>query len=397
MDVLVIGGGASGLVSAIISRENNNNVTILEQNEKLGKKLLMTGNGRCNFWNKDQDITKYHSSDLDSFQIIYAKKKDEVLKFFDDLGIIYKNINGYYYPFTLQAQTLVDALVKKIEFLKINVKLQEEVIDIKKENNKFIVITKDNVYYADKVIIATGSLAQSSTKGYDLLKKLGHTIKPIVPSLVPLEGVPSYYKIWQGVRSEVNLKLYEDNMLIKEEKGEIQLTNYGVSGICIFNLSGLVTEGLTKNKTEEIKIDFAPWFKKSKQEFLKYLENRCQENDFYSLRDILEEFLNKKIVNVIYHILKLNNDVAWSMVNQEKLVELIKEFPFKVKKSADFSKAQVCRGGIFLSEINPNTMESRLVKNLFLTGELLDVDGDCGGYNLGFAWMSALIAGENHD
>ncbi len=396
MKVIVIGGGASGLVSAIKSKENNNEVTILEQNAKLGKKLLVTGNGRCNFWNSEQTIEKYHSRDLDIFKIIWENKKDSVLKFFEELGLVYKNINGYYYPFTLQSETLVNVLIKKIEDLKINVICNEPVLDIEKDG-KFKVKTAKNTYIADKVIMATGSYSQSNTNGYDLLKKLGHSFNPLVPALVPLKGTDDFYPLWKGVRSEVIISLYENEKLIKEERGEIQLTDYGVSGICIFNISGEVAEGLKNNKKEEIKINFVPWFNKDKESFLNYLDNEYKKNNNYYLVDILKKFLNIKIVKVIFKILKLDLLVKWDDAPKEKIVNLLVSFPVKIKDTCSFKNSQVCRGGVLLSEINPYNMESKIVKNLFLTGELLDVDGICGGYNLGFAWMSALLAGENND
>ena len=240
IDILIIGGGASGLACAIKASLNGSKVTIIEKNNKLGKKLLATGNGRCNFWNKEQDLNKYHSNNIDILEDIYNLKKDEVLKFFDDLGIIYHDIRGFYYPITNQASTIVNALINKLEKLKVNIIYNEEVLNIDKVNDKFIIKTNNNSYEAKKVVMATGSKASLNENylGYDIVKNLGHTITNLKPSLVQVMGSDNYYNLWNGVRSNANLTLIVDNKIIKEENGEVQFTSYGLSGICLFNLSG---------------------------------------------------------------------------------------------------------------------------------------------------------------
>ena len=387
MKVLVIGGGASGLVSAIVARKQNCDVTILEQNNKLGKKLLLTGNGRCNYWNESQEISKYHTNNPELFEEIFQCQKDKVLNFFDSLGIISKIKNGYYYPFSNQATSILNALVNKIEKEKIEVKYNEKVIDIKKEQ-QFIVTTNNNIYYTDKVIIATGSLASIKDEylGYELAQKLNHQLIKPKPSLVALIGNDNFYKEWDGIRCDAKAYLFIDNKLIKEEIGEIQFTNYGLSGICIFNLSNYVVNNLNHNLV--ININFIPWFKG--KNFKNWLDNQNKKLKNYSLKEILEGFLNYKIVNLIFKQLKLKDNVKWNNVNKDALIKLLISFPFIPTDTKKFINAQTTKGGISLNEINVKTMESKKVKGLYFTGEILDVNGDCGGYNLGFAWMSAL-------
>ncbi len=395
MKVLIIGAGASGLVTAIRLKERNIDVTIIEKNNKIGKKLLLTGNGRCNFWNEEQNINKYYASDLDILQKIIDLKINEVLPFFDSLGIKAKVINNYYYPYSNQAISIVNAMARKIEKLGIKIKLEEEVLDIVKKD-KFIVTTNKDKYEFDKVVLAMGSKACPKTGsdglGYTLAKKLGHTINEVLPSLVYLIGEDHYYKKWDGVRSEAILTLIEDGKVIKKEQGEVQFTKLGISGICTFNLSGYIAKGLSLNKKEEVYINLVPWFKEDN--FKKFLDEQNKKLKGYTIKEILEGFLNYKLVNLILDLLHIKDEDYWENINQDLLVEYLVNFPFKVKDIGDFANAQICFGGIPLKEVNYENLESKLVKGLYFTGEILDAHGDCGGYNLGLCWISGLIVGD---
>ena len=395
MDVIVIGGGASGLVSAIKAQEAGARVTILEKNNKCGKKLLATGNGRCNYWNENQTIEKYHSNDLNIFKEIYEAKKNQVEDFFENLGIVPKVINGYYYPYTMQASSILNALLVKAKNLGINIIVNTKVLEIKKDT-VFQVITEDKVYVCDKVILAVGSKAAVSDEDiYKIVTDLGHSLTLITPSLVQVIGRDKYYKEWAGVRAEAKLTLLEDGVEVKKEMGEVQFTDYGISGICVFNLSGIIARGLSLKKEEVVILNLVPWFLGSKEEFEGWLDKKIKEMKDYKIKDVLEGFLNYKLGKVILNLAKIEEDTLANKVDIKKLADLLENFKFKAVDTKGFLKAQVCAGGVPLSEINPKTMESKIVKGLYLTGEVLDVDGDCGGYNLGFAWMSAMIAGEN--
>ena len=375
--VVVIGGGASGLVSAIIASRNNNELIVLEKNNACGKKILVTGNGKCNYWNDDQELSHYHSSNEDILsKIITSENKNKVLNFFSSIGIIPKIKEGYYYPYSSTAASIQYALIKEAHVSGVKIIENYNVETIIKVDNQFV--SNDDIK-CDKVILSTGSKAVPKTgsdgKGYELLQ-----------ALVQLRGEENYFKLWNGIRTQAKVSLYIDNKYIKEEVGEIQLTDYGVSGICVFNLSRYVSKSLYENKKVYVNINFADWFKGKKEDFIIFMDNRNTR-----MKD-------RKLVDTILKINKIDKENSWNKLNQEqkeKIASSILSFHINIKGTNSFDKAQVCRGGLSLEEINPKTMESKLLEDLYIIGELLDVDGDCGGYNLGFAWMSGIIAGEN--
>ena len=251
---------------------------------------------------------------------------------------------------------------------------------------------------ADKVSISTGSKAYpksgSTGFGYSFSKKNNIKLIPIKPGLVSLNGYDSFYKKWAGIRCNVNLKLYENNKFIKEEDGEIQLTSYGISGICVFQLSSLISQNISNND-EIIYINFIPYIKDNVYDYLIKRNKILNSKNIYNL---LLGLVNSKLLLVILNIVGISCNENIHNIKKEKIDNLIKyliSFPFKVKSVNDFNSSQVCLGGISLDEINIMTMEAKKYKNLYFTGELLDVDGECGGYNLGFAWLSGMIAGSS--
>lgn len=389
MNVYIIGGGASGLVAGIISARNNHKVTILEKNNTCGKKLLLTGNGKCNFYNEDQQLKYYHTNNKKEFKNIFAYT-NQILLFFKTIGIIPQNKNGYYYPYSNQSTSILNALLKEAEKLNIKIITNQNVTKIEKKE-QFIIHTNENIYKADKIIIATGSKAYPKTgsngEGYKLAKQLGHTIKPIYPALTMLKSDQTYN--WEGIRTPVTLTLKLNNQTITKEQGEIQLIKNGISGIVTFNISHYIF----KNKNIKILIDFVPWFTKNEDEFIKWLDNQSKKLK-YPLKNILEGFLNYKLVNFILEKNKYPKDILWENCNKQKIVNDLKQFTFKPNNDYTYDKAQTCQGGIPLEEINTTTMESKITKGLYFTGEIIDVHADCGGYNLSFAFMTAFIAGK---
>lgn len=398
MNVLVIGGGASGMVAAIYAANQGNHVTIIEKNKTLGKKILVTGNGKCNYYNENQDNIHYHSSNLDILkEIITDDKKQEMLEFFNSIGIIPKIKNGYYYPNSNQATSIQTALIKEISLKNIDVVLEEEVINISYDQC-FSITTNCKQYKADKVIIATGSKAAPKTgsdgKGYEFAKKFGHHIIKPLPSLVSLIGEENYLKEWAGIRSDVEVSLYENDKFIKKETGEIQLTNTGISGICVFQLSGMVARGLEEGKKEQIKINFLPFIN---EDFIKWMNKRNEIVKNRTISELLDGLLNYKLVNLILKLTNIKREDKWNLLDQNKKAKLdqnLLEFSFNAIKTNSYDQAQVCSGGVSLLEVNPLTLESKKQDNLYFTGELLDVNGDCGGYNLTFAFISGMIAGK---
>lgn len=290
-NVVIVGAGASGLAAAISAARGNNRVILLERNSVCGKKILMTGNGRCNYYNDDINISHYHSNDLSKLNNIITKDNlSKVLSFFDSIGIIPKIKDGYYYPNTNQAITFRNSLLTEALSFGVDICYDTYVKDIEKDNNTFRLITNNNKYICDKVIISTGGksypITGSDGNGYSLLEKLGHSKTDILPSLVQLKGNGKFLKKWSGIRVLSKVSLYEDDKFIKDELGEIQLTDYGISGICVMQLSSIVTRGINTNKSEKILINFLPDY--DEVSFSKYLEIRNNKLKNRSIYQLLE-------------------------------------------------------------------------------------------------------------
>ena len=396
--VIIIGGGASGLVSAIYAARGGNEVTVLERNENCGKKILVTGNGRCNYWNEDQTISHYYSNDLEILNKINTKENQaEVLRFFDTLGIVPKVKNGYYYPYSNQASSIKSALLLEAKLVGVKI-INNALVNKIEKNEKFEVYYNDEKIIADKVILAAGAKAMPKTgsdgNGFDLVKMLGHSVIKPLPALVQLRGEEKHFKAWNGIRCEAEVTLVEDGEKVKTEQGELQLTDYGISGICVFNLSGIVARGLDAHKKEKVIINFLPFVKTGN--FMDWIDNRHKKVKSRKIGELFEGVLNSKLVAVLISISNINPDCSWeelSLDQKSSLVSNLFSFSLNITGTNSFDKAQVCSGGVPLKEINYETMESLKVKGLYLTGELLDVYGDCGGYNLGFAWTSGMLAG----
>lgn len=402
-NIIVVGGGASGLVSAIYAAKKGNNVTILEKNPHCGKKILITGNGKCNYWNNNQSLENYHSTNIEVYKSILTQaNQDEILHLFTSIGIIPKIRDGYYYPYSNQATSIQTALIKEAELQGVKIINNIEVLNITKKNNIFKVKTNQNNYTCDKLILATGSKSYPKTGsdgiGYDIASNLGHTIIKPLPALTGLKSDVSYLKDWQGIRSDVCVSLIEKNQVIAKQIGEIQLTNYGVSGICIFNLSGQVSRGLHSKKKEQISINFLhPFNINSKEEFIDWMDKRNIKVQNRTISDLLDGLLNYKLINLILKLSKINRDNYWNNLSKKEKYLLgtnLTNHILNIIDTNDFNNAQVTTGGIPLTEINLNTMESLITSNLYITGELLDVDGICGGYNLTNAWITGMLAGK---
>lgn len=396
-DIVIIGGGVSGIVSAIKSFNGRNRITILERNDKCLKKLLLTGNGRCNYFNDDTSISNYHSMREDLLdKVINSDNMSCVLDFYNELGIIPKIKNGYYYPFSNQASTVRDALMFEVMKLGISIKYNYLVEKIERSNNKFII--NDSIV-CDKVIIATGSCSYPKTgsdgMGYDFLRKFGHNIIKPLPALVQLNSDFKYCRELSGIRSDVILSLYEDDEFISSSVGEVQLTDYGISGICTFNLSHFVTRGLDVGKKEVIKVNFLPFIKDNYMEWFNTYSNKHNDKNIYML---LCNILNYKLVKVILKVCSINNETYYNELDYNSrclLINNLTNFEFNIVSTKDFNFSQVCNGGVSLDEVNLSTFESLIVDGLYITGEVLDINGNCGGYNLICAVISGILVGDD--
>lgn len=381
MKIIIIGSGASGLAAGISLLRCGYDVTILERNNISGKKLLLTGAGRCNFFNSDQNIVHYHSSDKDILaKIITSDNIHLVEDFITSLGIVPKVKDGYYYPFANQAYNMKELLERTYLDLGGKIKYNYLVEKIEKKNSLFLI---NDTISCDKLILATGSKAYKMTGsdgiGYQLAKKFNHHIVKVLPSLTSL--ITREKTNLKGVRVDAKVTLYEDGVKVREELGQVQFTDYGLSGICIFNLSYYAVKGLNKNKKEVITIDLMPFMDKVN------FKNK-------KVYDLLLGFLPNKMIDYILKTLDISKDVYYEELSSDKkqeLTKILKEMEFNITSYKEFDFSQVCSGGVSLREINPLTMESIFVKNLYIIGELLDVNGDCGGYNLTFAFLTGIL------
>ena len=390
--VCIVGGGAAGMIAAIMAARNHATVTVLEHNEKTGKKLLATGNGRCNLTNEKQEKGCYHSEHPDIlWDVLQNFSFQQTLNFFKEIGIYPVSKNGYFYPSSMQASSVQELLEMEARFLKVKIKCKEHVKEIKVsgdaiEGSRFSVVTETWQYPADAVILACGSCASeidgADGSGYTLAKQLGLKVINPLPALVPLKGKGNYFSKWSGTRSYGKIHLQSCNKIMQTEEGELQLTDYGVSGIPVFQLSGLAAQLLHNQHSVILNIDFLPDFTKKELEDL--LQKRKELCPYKTTKELCIGLLPKKLIEVL--VIK-NMELS-------ELTEKIKSFPLEIVGTKPFSNAQVCQGGVSLEEISSETMECKKIPGLYLAGELLDADGICGGYNLQWAWSSGACAGK---
>lgn len=393
MKVAVIGAGASGLMASLFASKNND-VVVFDGNSDAGKKLLLTGNGRCNIGNVNNDLCKYHSSNDELIkQVINEQNINKVRNVFENIGLVIKNKNGYLYPFSEKSSSVLSVL--KNACINNNVKFKFNTIIEKVERVKEKFLINDDFF--DKVIITTGGCSYPKTGstgiGYSIASSFDHSIISLNPSLMPVITNIGLEKDWVGKRCEVLITLLENDRKIKQEHGEIQFTNYGLSGICIFNLSRNIALGLKNGLKEEISINFVPWLNDESLET--FIENKSISNK--TTFEVCDGFLDYKITEILLKYLKINKNKKWNELSHSEknnFCNALKNFKVEVIGTKDYLDAQVTSGGINLNEINLDTMESKLVKNLYFAGEVLDLDGDCGGYNLTIAFITGLLAGE---
>ena len=397
MKGIVIGGGASGIIAAIKASEVSD-VTIIEGNSKIGKKILVTGSGRSNFWNESISEKNYNEESHELLKEILPIK-DEVFNFLtNSLGITPTNKNGYLYPRSKTASSITTVLEKRIKRNNIEVIYDLKVTKITTENNNIKIELSDNTTMTcDKLIIATGGKAASKTgsdgSGYNLLKELDIEVTPVLPALVPLIINDKTRLDWSGVRTDAKLSVYENNKIIKEELGELQLTNTGISGIVTFNISGLIASLLENKKQFEVYIDFLPEI----EDISTFLDEKNKNANPKNIEELLETMINYKLLNSLISNCRINKNQKWTELSQEdkkKLISTLKKYKINISSTEDFEKAQVTRGGVCLNEITSN-FSLKKYPNIKVIGETLNVDGICGGYNLAFAFISGYIAGSS--
>ncbi len=387
MKVYVLGGGASGMAAAITSKRLGNDVTIIEKNNNLGKKLLLTGNGRCNYFNENMSLENFYSNG-DIKRFINDKNLSKVKNFFESIGIVPSLKDGYYYPYSNTSYAILSALKKEIEILKINI-INEEVIDIIPNR----IITDKNEYMYDKVILSLGGASYTKTGsngfGYDILEKLGHKIIPVKPALVPL--LINDKIEWKGIRLKGCVSLYIDDLFIKYDAGEIQLNDSGISGICVMNISRFID----LRRKNVLSIDFLHDIGDLKE----YIDSRNKLLPKRTVIELLEMLINYKLLYAIFKRIHIDPSATWnelSVDDKNKIIKSLKHYEVEVIDTKGFEYAETVCGGVPLEEVTDN-LESRIIPNLYITGELIDIDGRCGGYNLTNAWITGILAGEKND
>ena len=399
--VVIVGGGASGLMAAISAAREGAEVTIVEQKDRLGKKILSTGNGRCNLTNEYMDETCFRGDDTSMIpEVLSAFGYQETVNFFEELGVILKGRQGYVYPLVEQAGAILDALCMEINHLGVRTILGESVTAIHHSDQSFTVKTTKESIQCDAVILATGgkaaSVLGSDGSGYALAKSFGHHMSPVVPALVQLVGKGHFYKQVSGVRTFAKVSLYINEKYVCEDTGELQLTNYGISGIPVFQISRYAAKGLYEKQSVVVELDFIP--NMSDDTFSAFLEKRIKTQGYKTAEEFLIGIFNKKLIGLLLKASRIDTDTIIRDITEEQLKKLLyvsKHFRTEIQETKGFEQAQVCAGGVRTTEIHPHSMESIYTDGLYLTGELLDIDGMCGGYNLQWAWSTGYIAGKH--
>lgn len=409
-DLCVVGGGAAGISCAIAAGRLGLKVLLVDKNNKLGKKLYATGNGRCNLTNSQFDIIKhFNSSDNNYYAFVndaldnaYNSKipNQQIIDYMDSIGIRTTNENNYIYPNSAQASSVVWAMVDELKLYNIEILLNTEIINIAGKYPSFIIKSQNKAYKASQVVLSCGGAAYKSlggtTSGYNLAKNIGHNIIPIRPCLCGLEVKEDVSEI-AGVRAKVHIKLTDtNNNSFGESSGELQLTKQGLSGICIFEISSQVGILLNKGITPIVNVSFF----NNTDNLYKLLIEKVEHNNIGNRTVVgwLNGYVNDKIAQYVCKKHNIDNKQISSQLLKTILLNIINDLnnmTFTVTNLYDMEQAQLTAGGIEISDINPKTMESNITEGLYIVGELLDIDGICGGYNLTFAMLTGLKAGKS--
>lgn len=391
MKLIIIGGGASGLVAAITAARKGADVTVLEKENKPGKKILITGNGKCNITNRNMDETKYYGEPSFVKAILDVFGYCETIDFFESCGIYTKSKNGYVYPAGEQASTIANRLRDCALNLGVKIKTNNLVEDIHITENGFE-ISSGIPLSCNKLIIATGGCAAPKTgadgSGYVLAQKLGHTIIEPKPALTGIICEKSPLNKAAGVRVQATVSLEQQGEVLGSDTGEVQITDYGISGIPVFNISRLAQKGRKAYVDLQPGSDWSDVY--NKMSFL--LESCSSMPVLTAFTGLFHEKLSAAILEQCC-IHKKQKCMNISDVQKRQICDVIKKYPLTVKSVRGFEYAQVTSGGVAVNEIDSVTMESKIIKNLYFAGEVMDIDGICGGYNLQFAWASGAIAG----
>ena len=413
MKVIVIGGGPAGMMSAIASAENGNKVILIEKMQSLGRKLLITGKGRCNITSSlsmDEFIKNTPGNGMFLYSVYKNYTNTDIIDFLKKQGLEVKEERGNrIFPITDKSQDVLKCFTKRLKELNVEILLNQKVSEILvKDENVIGVKLQDKIINADKIILATGGksypLTGSTGDGYKMVEKLGHTVTKIKPSLVPLETFEKdTCKEMQGLslrNVEIKLKDIEKNKIIYEDFGEMLFTHFGISGPTILSSSAHLVrykniDELLKNKKIKLSIDLKPALSEEKlDERILRDFNEIKNKQF---KNSLDKLLPQKLINIIIERSGINPQKQVNEIKKEErrnLVKLLKNFEVTIKGFRPIDEAIITSGGINIKEINPKTMESKIVNGLYFAGEIIDVDAFTGGFNVQIALSTGFLAGK---
>jgi len=403
LTIAIIGGGASGMAAAIAAKRQNSkaSVIIFEHKDIPGKKILSTGNGRCNLTNEYMEPSCFRTDCPENIPPVLERfTANDTIHFFEELGRLTKSRDGYIYPRCDQASAVLDVLRMEIKKLGIEVILNTHVNEIASTKKGFRIFTEKKNYLADKIILATGSKASkvlgSDGSGYQFAKSFGHRLIPVVPALVQLKVKNFPFAKASGVRADACVKAIIDGKTVASDTGELQITAYGISGIPVFQISRYIARALYEKKQAQVSVDLIPQM--AEAELIQFLLNRKEFMKHVDAGEFLIGIFNQKLIPRLLELSGIRMNTKVDTLNNEQLQKLSKQCKNTMLTITDtngFDNAQICAGGVSLAEINIDTMESLHQNGLYIVGELLDADGICGGYNLQWAWATGMIAGTN--
>lgn len=401
--VAIVGGGPAGMMVSIIASENKEfEVYLFEKNDFLGKKLLITGSGRCNITNAEKDIHKFISSYGKNgkflFNVYSQFFNNDLISFFEKFGVNFvTEKNGRIFPKSSDANEIIEVLTKKIKQNKVNIKLKKELKEIKLIDSGFKLIFKNEEFIADKIIITCGgkSYPETGSTGeiFEICKNLGHKIVDLKPSLVPLELNEYFIKDLEGLSLDgIEVNVLKNKKNIVKRSGEMIFTRFGVSGPVIFEISKYICRENIKDLV--LSIDLKPNFKVEKLNF--YIRQIMNEKNITS-KNLLKLLLPIRLADIFLKLLNIDENKKIKHLNKQeisKLCNLLKNFNFCIKSFGNFNQSMASSGGIDIKSINPKTMESKIIKGLYFAGEVIDIDGLTGGYNLQSAFSTGFVAGK---